>query len=139
MLFDTDIFIWVQKGNTNAAQLMETSKERYLSVQTYMELLQSAQNKKQHKQIKDFLAAFDFIIIPFTENIGHRACIYIEEYTLSNGIRAGDAIIAATAIENNLTLVTSNAKHFKTIRDLKLKVFKSDWAKSKYQILISKF
>jgi predicted nucleic acid-binding protein len=126
MLFDTDIFIWVQKGNTSAAQLMESSEERYLSVQTYMELLQGAQNKKQHKQIKDFLAAFDFIIIPFTENIGHRACIYIEEYTLSNGIRAGDAIIAATAIENNLTLVTSNAKHFKMIKDLKLKVFRSD-------------
>jgi predicted nucleic acid-binding protein len=126
MLFDTDIFIWVQKGNASAALLMETSEEHYLSVQTYMELLQSAQNKKQHKQIKDFLTAFDFIIIPFTENIGHRACIYIEEYTLSNGIRAGDAIIAATAIENNLTLVTSNAKHFKTIKDLKLKVFKSD-------------
>ena len=126
MLFDTDIFIWVQKGNATAALLMETSEERYLSVQTYMELLQSAQNKKQHKQIKDFLAAFDFIIIPFTENIGHRACIYIEEYTLSNGIRAGDAIIAATAIESNLTLVTSNAKHFKMIKDLKLKVFRSN-------------
>jgi predicted nucleic acid-binding protein len=125
MLFDTDIFIWVQKGNASAALLMETSEERYLSIQTYMELLQSAQNKKQHKQIKDFLAAFDFIIIPFTENIGHRACIYIEEYTLSNGIRAGDAVIAATAIENNLTLVTSNAKHFKMIKDLKLKVFRS--------------
>jgi predicted nucleic acid-binding protein len=125
MLFDTDIFIWVQKGNASAALLMETSEERYLSVQTYMELLQSAQNKKQHKQIKDFLAAFDFIIIPFTENIGHRACIYIEEYTLSNGIRAGDAVIAATAIESNLTLVTSNAKHFKMIKDLKLKVFRS--------------
>jgi predicted nucleic acid-binding protein len=125
MLFDTDIFIWVQKGNASAALLMETSEERYLSVQTYMELLQSAQNKKQHKQIKDFLAAFDFIIIPFTENVGHRACIYIEEYTLSSGIRAGDAVIAATAIENNLTLVTSNAKHFKMIKDLKLKVFRS--------------
>ena len=126
MLFDTDIFIWVQKGNANAARLMETSKERYLSVQTYMELLQSAQNKKQHKQVKDFLHTFDFSIIPFTENIGHRACIYIEEYTLSNGIRSGDAIIAATAVENNLTLVTSNGKHFKTIKDLKLKVFRSD-------------
>jgi predicted nucleic acid-binding protein len=124
MLFDTDIFIWVQKGNAPAAQLMETSEERHLSVQTYMELLQGGQNKKQHKQIKDFLATFDFIIVPFTENIGHRACIYIEEYTLSNGIRAGDAIIAATAIENNLTLVTSNAKHFKMIKDLRLKVFK---------------
>jgi len=125
MLFDTDIFIWVQKGNLEAARLMETSQERYLSVQTYMELLQSAQNKKQHKQIKDFLISFDFIVIPFTENIGHRACIYIEEYTLSNGIRAGDAIIAATAIENNLTLVTSNAKHFRIIKDLKLKIFRS--------------
>lgn len=125
MLFDTDIFIWVQRGNVEAAQMMESSEERHLSVQTYMELLQTAQNKKQHKQIKDFLAAFDFSIIPFTENIGHRACIYIEEYTLSNGIRAGDAIIAATAIENNLTLVTSNAKHFKTIKDLKLKIFKA--------------
>jgi predicted nucleic acid-binding protein len=124
MLFDTDIFIWVQKGNANAAQLIEATEERYLSVQTYMELLQSAQNKRQHKQIKDFLAAFDFIIIPFTENIGHRACIYIEEYTLSNGIRAGDAVIAATAIEKNLTLVTSDARHFKMIKDLKLKVFR---------------
>jgi predicted nucleic acid-binding protein len=125
MLFDTDIFIWVQKGNSEAARLMEGSQERYLSVQTYMELLQSAQNKKQHKQIKDFLISFDFIIIPFTENIGHRACIYIEEYTLSNGIRDGDAIIAATAVENNLTLATSNAKHFRIIKDLKLKIFRS--------------
>ncbi len=125
MLFDTDIFIWVQKGNLKAARLMEASQERYLSVQTYVELLQNAQDKKQHKQIKDFLISFDFIVIPFTENIGHRACIYIEEYTLSNGIRAGDAIIAATAVENNLTLVTSNAKHFRMIRDLKLKIFRS--------------
>ena len=128
MLFDTDIFIWVQKGNVDAARLMENSEERFLSVQTYMELLQSAQNKKQHKHIKDFLTTFDFRIIAFTENIGHRACIYVEEYTLSNGIRAGDAIIAATAVENNLTLVTSHAKHFKIIKDLKLKVFRPDWS-----------
>ena len=124
MLFDTDIFIWVQRGNVKATDLMESVEERYLSVQTYMELLQSAQNKKQHQQIKDFLISFNFQVLPFTENIGHRACIYLEEYTLSNGIRAGDAIIAATATENNLTLVTSNAKHFRPIKDLKLKIFK---------------
>lgn len=49
---------------------------------------------------------------------------YIEEYTLSSGLRAGDAIIAATAVENNMTLISSNAKHFKPIKELKLKVFR---------------
>ena len=124
MLFDTDIFIWVQRGNKKAASLMEDTEERHLSVQTYLELLQNAQNKNQHQQTKDFLKTFDFTVLPFTENIGHRACIYIEEYALSNGLRAGDAIIAATATENNLTLSTSNAKHFKAIKELRLKIFK---------------
>jgi len=63
-------------------------------------------------------------MLPLTENIGHRAAVYVEEYTLSHGLRAGDAIIAATAAENNLPLYTSNAKHFKPIKELKLKVFK---------------
>ncbi len=39
-------------------------------------------------------------------------------------MRAGDAIIAATAIENNIMLVSSNVKHFKTVKELMLKTFK---------------
>jgi predicted nucleic acid-binding protein len=50
--------------------------------------------------------------------------VYIKEYALPNGLRAGDAIIAATATESNLMLLTSNAKHFKSIKDLKLKIFR---------------
>ena len=124
MIFDTDIFIWTQRGNHKAVTSMENSSERSLSIQTYMELLQCAADKKQHQFIKDFLTVFGFNVLPLTENIGHRASIYIEEYTLSNGIRAGDAIIAATAVENNLPLVTSNIKHFKMIKELRLKQFK---------------
>jgi len=124
MLFDTDIFIWAQRGNEKAVKLMEMSKERHLSVQTYMELLQCAENKSQHKHIKGFLTAFDFLVLPLTENIGHRASIYIEEYTLASGLRSGDAIVAATAVENNLPLVSSNVKHFKMIKELQLKSFK---------------
>jgi len=37
---------------------------------------------------------------------------------------AGDAIIAATAVENNMVLVSSNIKHFKMIEKLQLKIFK---------------
>ena len=89
-----------------------------------MELLQGAGEKRQHEYILDFLREFGFRILPLSENIGHRAAIYIEEYSLSYGLRAGDALIAATATENGLTLCTSNARHYKPIKELKLKVFK---------------
>ncbi len=123
MLFDTDMFIWVQRGNRKAARLIDRAPERYLAVYAYMELLQSAQNKQQHHYIHDFLSTFGFVVLPLSGNIGHRALIYIEQYTLSHGLRAGDAIIAATAAENKMTLVSSNTKHFKPIKELKLKVF----------------
>ena len=124
MIFDTNIFIWAQRGNEKSAKIMEKSDERFLSVQTYMELLQCAKNKTQHKYVKDFLSSFGFTVLPLTENIGHRASIYIEEYTLSSGLRSGDAIIAATAVENSLVLASSNSKHFKVIKELQLKIFK---------------
>lgn len=124
MLFDTDILIWVQRGNEKAARLIEREDNRYLSIQSYMELLQGAKNKTHHKYVKDFISEFEFSILPLTENIGHRALIYVEEYALSSNMRAGDAIIAATAIENNLILASSNAKHFKVVKELQLKTFR---------------
>jgi len=124
MIFDTDILIWVQRGNSKAANLIEKDENKYLSIQSYMELLQGAKNKTHHKYVKDFISDFNFSILPFTENIGHRALIYVEGYALSSNMRAGDAIIAATAVENNMVLVSSNVKHFKVIKELQLKSFK---------------
>jgi predicted nucleic acid-binding protein len=89
-----------------------------------MELLQGAREKRQHEQILDFLREYSFRILPLSENVGHRAAIYIEEYSLFHGLWAGDALIAATATENGLTLCTSNAKHYRPIKELKLRVFK---------------
>jgi len=124
MIFDTDIFIWIQRGNRKAAGLIDRSEERHLSIYSYMELLQAAKNKHQHRYINDFLSSFGFVVLPLSESIGHRALIYLEEYALSHDLRAGDAIIAATAAENNMTLVSSNIRHFKPIKELRLKAFK---------------
>jgi hypothetical protein len=124
MIFDTDIFIWTQRGNEKAAKLFEKEEEKYLSFLSYMELLQHAKNTTQHKYTKDFLRIFGFTVLPLTENIGHRASIYIEEYTLSSSLGSGDAIIAATAVENNMPLASSNVKHFRVIKELQLKAFK---------------
>jgi predicted nucleic acid-binding protein len=124
MIYDTDILIWVQRGNEKAAKLIDKDKEKYLSIQSYMELLQGAKNKMHHKYVKDFISEFEFSILPLTENIGHRALIYVEEHALSSNMRSGDAIISATAVENNMTLVSSNVKHFKVVKELELKAFK---------------
>ena len=124
MIFDTDVLIWIQRGNEKAAKLVDQADERVISIQTYMELFQEASSKLEHKIIHALLQEFNFVILPFTENIGHRAAIYLEEYTLKSGLRAGDALVAATARENNLILVTANAKHFKAIKDLQMEIFK---------------
>ncbi len=124
MIFDTDVLIWIQRGNAKAARAVEQSNDRYVSILTYMELLQAAQNKRQHEYITSFLTELGFHTLPLTENIGHRAAVYVAEYTLSHGLRAADAIIAATATENNLPLCSGNAKHYKVIQELKLRVFR---------------
>lgn len=124
MLFDTDILIWIQRGNVKAAHLVDRTDERLISVQTFMELLQAARDKRQHTIIKRYLTDLSFSVLPLTENIGHRALVYVEEYGLSSGMRAGDAIVAATATENGLTLATSNARHFRPVKGLALRIFR---------------
>jgi predicted nucleic acid-binding protein len=124
MMFDTDILIWVQRGNAKAARLIDRSTERHLSIFSYMELLQGARNKKQQRYVSSFIRDFGFSVLPLTENTGHRALIYVEEFGISSGMRAGDALIAATAVENNLALVSSNIKHFKALKELQLQPFK---------------
>ncbi len=61
MLFDTDVIIDIQKGVDSAAQLINKSIERYISIFSYMELMQCAENnlilcssnKKHFKIIKE--------------------------------------------------------------------------------------
>jgi len=123
MVFDTDVLIFVQRGNAKAAQWVEDAPKRYISTQTYMELLQGAQNKKQHHMIQSFLKDYTFNVLPLTQNIGHRASVYVEEYALSHAMRAGDALVAATAVENHLPLASANEKHFRVVQELDLHVF----------------
>jgi len=124
MLFDTDILIWIFRGNARAANLIDGQDDRRLSVISYMELIQGARDKREMKTIKGFLSDLGFQLIPLNENIGHRAAIYMEEYGLNAGMRMADALIAATAVEGGLVLCTGDRKHYKTINDLDLKYFR---------------
>lgn len=89
-----------------------------------MELIQGILNKKELQQIKKFLKIFNVHILDINPEITNRAMEYVENYSLSNSMELADALIAATAIENNETLCTANGKHYKCVPDLQLSVFK---------------
>ena len=124
MLFDTDVLIWFLRGNVRAARAVDAADARAISVVTYMELLQGARDKREIKVIKSFLGDMGFGTLPLTENVGHRASIYMEEYGLSGGISMADALVAATAVEAHQTLVTANQRHYRPIKELDLLVFR---------------
>jgi predicted nucleic acid-binding protein len=86
--------------------------------------LQDAENRAQQDVIRNFVRELEFLLMPLNEKIGHRACVYIEQFSLSHGLRCGDALIAATATEGDQTLLSGNRKHFACIPDLRLKVFR---------------
>lgn len=124
MVFDTDILVWLKRGNAKADRFVHECDRRTISIQSYMELLQGATNKAQHVAIQGAIRDIGFEILPLNENIGHRALIYVEQFALSHHLWAGDAIIAATAVEFNLPLVTGNVKHFRSIADLRIIPFR---------------
>lgn len=123
MLFDTDILIFIQRGNEKAAEVMQSCNDRCISIITYMELLQCAPNKKAHTTTRHFLKQFAFRTLPLNETIGSRAAFYIEEYALSHHMRMADALIAASAVEHGLTLHSANEKHFRVVKELVFQKF----------------
>lgn len=124
MLLDTDILISAQRGSDKAADFLDALNEKIISLQTYLELLQGVRNLVHQKATQEYILKSRFKILPFSENIGARALSYIEKYNLSHGLMAGDAIVAATAVENKLSLATQNLKRFRFIHGLKLEPFR---------------
>ena len=125
MLFDTDIFIWIQKGIRSAAEEVERAgEERNASIISYMEFLQGSADKKMLATNKSFFQAMSIKLVVVTQEISLRASYYVEQFSLSHAMHANDALIAASAVEHGLTLVTGNGKHYNHLKELDLKVIR---------------
>ena len=88
-----------------------------------MELLQGARDRSEVKTIKQFVVDLALRMAPLSENIGHRASIYMEEYGLKVAMSMADALLAATAVELQIALCTGNHKHYRLVSGLDLRVF----------------
>lgn len=128
-LIDTDIIIFALRGDKTVLAKFEENKNIPISISmiTYAELVFGAK-RSQNKRTNMLKVHRIREIYPVEElNIGIMelfADIKANMYPKAMRIEDMDLFIAATAIYNDLTLVTNNTKHFKNIPLLKLENWK---------------
>ena len=94
-----------------------------LSAVSYMEVVQGMRNKAELAAVKKMFERRSAVILSLTEAITQRAISLMESLTLSHGMQMGDALIAATALEHGLPVLTGNVKHFAAVPGLLVESF----------------
>ncbi len=124
MLIDTDVLIWYLRGNKNARIAIEKTENFDISVITYMELVQGMRNKQELSELQKALQLWNTKILYISENISTKAMFYVEQFYLSHSIQLADALIGATATTYATPIMTANDKHYRAIKDIKIKLFR---------------
>ena len=120
-LIDTDVIIDLVRGNDAVngqvnSLLQECSL--YISTISVMEILIGARNKNE---VRYWSSIIDMCTpLELNETIGVVALDLIKNYHHSHGLGIPDALIAATALTEEIVLYTKNVKHFQMIPELKL-------------------
>lgn len=125
MLVDTDVLIWHLRGNPLATQRLDQLPRLTISAITWLELLQGMRNRTEMQAVQQSLALRQTERLPLTPAITERATALMEALALSHGLQLGDALIAATALEHQLAVLTANVKHFSAIEGLPIERFES--------------
>jgi len=131
-LIDTDILSYFFKGDADVVRNFSKYLDQYdvieISLVTYYEITSGLLAKNALKQLavfEDF--ANENIVIPLTEkSVRISAELYSILRQTGNSLDDIDLFIAGVAIENELTLVTNNEKHFARIPGLKIENWKKN-------------
>jgi predicted nucleic acid-binding protein len=123
MLVDTDVLIWHLRGYPQATRRLDQLGALTISAASYLEVLQGLRNKAELAAVQKMMLKRQATMLPLTEAITRRAIALMESLTLSHGVQMGDALIAATALEHGLTVLTANTKHFGAVEGLQLEAF----------------
>ncbi len=120
-LIDSDVLIGISQGIKAAREYVDALTEEWgISQVSALELLVGARDQRELATIDAFLSAY--AIIPVRESTGKRAYELLKLYAKSHGLHVFDSLVAATAMEEGLTLVTRNQRHFGVIKGLPLAI-----------------
>ena len=86
MLIDTDVLVWYMRGNENAFQVVENSNYFFISVISYMEIVQGLRNKKELSHLRKALHGWNAHILYVSEEISAKAMFYVEQHFLSHSM-----------------------------------------------------
>jgi predicted nucleic acid-binding protein len=117
-LIDTNVFSRIFKGNLQVTQFVE-SLESVIDATIYIECLQGSKSNQEKRVVEKYLRKFS--LLPITPESSVIAIELIRNYSNSHGLLLPDALIAATALENDLTVLTYNIGDFQFIQDLNCK------------------
>jgi predicted nucleic acid-binding protein len=105
VLFDTNILIDYLSGIPQARLELERYPQRAISIITWMEVM-AGTTAKDEKPIRAFLLTFS--ILPVIAEVAERAFVLRRQ----RKIKLPDAIIQATAQEEDRLLITRNTRDF---------------------------
>jgi len=123
MIIDTDVLIWYMKGNEKAYKAIEMANNFFISVVTYMELVQGMRNKKELNSLRRSIHSWDAKVLYISEEISSKAMFYVEQHFLGHSLQLADALIGATAVAYGLPILTGNDKHYRTVKDIQITKF----------------
>jgi predicted nucleic acid-binding protein len=110
-LIDTDVLIDYLRGQADAVSYLESLTEQLvISAITVAELFAGVREGTERQALEAFLSAFE--VVDVNQSISRRGGLYRRDISKSHGVGLADALIAATAEEQEATLVTLNKKHF---------------------------
>jgi predicted nucleic acid-binding protein len=121
IVIDTDILIDAGRGIEQALFCLKQYEHQTIltvSIVTKMELVVGCRDKSELRDTKKFLCRF--MLLHINENISKKADELLSEYRLSHGLLIADAIIAATAINWNYSLISKNQRDYRFIKELNL-------------------
>jgi len=122
VLADSTLLIDLSRGIEAAILFCDNQRRKgegiALSIISSMELIIGCRDKEDLSRTLKFLA--DYPVIDISVPVSKKAYQLILHFSLSHGLVIPDAFIAATALEENLRLVTSNLRHFEMIPGINL-------------------
>jgi predicted nucleic acid-binding protein len=113
---DTNVFSKIFGKNQLVKNFVE-NLDAVIDATVYIECIQGSKSNHEKGVIEKYLTRFP--LLPITPQSSVTAIELIRRYSNSFGLMLPDALIAATALENDLTVVTYNIDDFKFIGGLK--------------------
>ena len=120
ILCDRNILIEFYKGNSDIiSELQEIGLPNLaVSVITSGQLFYGAKDKNELSRLKKHLSHLNQIALD--KEITSKFLELLERYALSHKLSVPDALIAATALAQNMSLYTLNLKDFRFIPELQI-------------------